>query len=113
MCCWKNRLAHAQSNDADCPFYGVNASISRCYVGDIISEEKEWENETCQNAKWLKGEKFQEDAVVIWIGVMNERNRTTTDEYIKKHAKIIGQQIRVKNSVHEPVKFFAPKSRLQ
>jgi hypothetical protein len=41
---------------------------------------------------------------------MNEKNRTATDEYIKKHAKIIGQQIRVLNSIQEAVKFFAPKS---
>jgi hypothetical protein len=33
------------------PFYGLNPSISRRCVGDILSESKKWENETCESVK--------------------------------------------------------------
>jgi hypothetical protein len=57
------------------PIYGVNPSINLRCVGDIPSETKKWENETCERVKWLKGAKPEglEVVFVIWIGQGNEK----------------------------------------
>jgi hypothetical protein len=45
----------------------------------------------------LKGIKLKN---IIWMGQMNVRNGTETDEFVKEHAKVIGQQMGVTNSVY-------------
>jgi hypothetical protein len=46
------------------------------------------ENETCESVKWLKGAKLEnlEDALVIWIRQVNERNGSATGGVIKEKA---------------------------
>jgi hypothetical protein len=43
----------------------------------------------------FKGTKFEdiEDASVIWMGQVNVKNGTATDEVIKEEVKAVGQQM--------------------
>jgi hypothetical protein len=45
----------------------------------------------------LKGIKLKN---IIWMGQMNVKNGTETDEFVKESAKVIGQQMSVSNSVY-------------
>jgi hypothetical protein len=47
----------------------------------------------------LKGEKLEdpEDALVIWVGQMNVKNKTATVEVINEQAKVSDQQMSVTN----------------
>jgi hypothetical protein len=64
-------------------------------------KKKKRENKSCESVKWLKRAKHQdaEDALIIWIGQVNAKNGTATDDIIKEQAKIIGQQTGVTNYV--------------
>jgi hypothetical protein len=61
LCAYKEQYPDAsQQNIANYFFlYGVNLSISRRCVSDILSEKRKWENETCESVKWLKGAKLK------------------------------------------------------
>jgi hypothetical protein len=66
---------------------GTELSISQCCVGDVLNErggggpEKEMEHPDLGSVKFLKDAKLEglEDVLVIWIGQVNEKNRTATD----------------------------------
>jgi hypothetical protein len=85
----------------------------RC-VGDILSEKKKWENETCECLKWLKNAKLEnpEDALVIWPGQVKRKNDTATVEVIKEQAKVCRQYMSVANFIHKNWYVFAPKNEI-
>jgi hypothetical protein len=87
----------------------LNTSISRRFVGDVISGKKKLDNETCESVKFLKHAKFEdrEDALVrpILIGQVNAKSGTVTDEVIKEQAKVLSQQMSVKFSTEKLVFF--------
>jgi hypothetical protein len=60
--------------------------------------------------KWLKEAKLEdlESALVIWIRQVNVNNVTATDEVIKEHEKVLGQQMNVANFI-QLVMYFASK----
>lgn len=49
--------------------------------------------------KLLEVTKFEdlEDALVIWLGQVNVKNETSTDEVIKEEVKAAGQQMSLAN----------------
>jgi hypothetical protein len=75
------------------PIYGVNPSISQCHVRDILSENKKWENKTCESVKWLKCAKLEdlEDELVIWIGQVNVKNRKSNEVIKKKQQYLVSR----------------------
>jgi hypothetical protein len=86
LCACKEHYSGArQQNIANCssPFWGN--PISWHCVGDILSEEKKWENETCKNVKMLKGAKLKRPGgCVRLMGCVNGKNGRATDKVIKQ-----------------------------
>jgi hypothetical protein len=93
------------------PIYGVYPSIGWHCGADVVSEEKKWENKTCESVKWLKGENL-EDVLVIWIGQDNAKNETANDEVIEEQVKVLGQQISVTNVIHKNWYVFFSKNEI-
>jgi hypothetical protein len=60
----------------------------------------------CESLKWLKGAKpgDLEDVLLIWIGKLNMKTGTATDEVIKEQGKVLGQQTATNSDM-----YFAPK----
>jgi hypothetical protein len=93
------------------PIYGLNpSSIWHC-VGNILSQKI---NERIKHVKWSNGAKLEDivDALVIWIGQVNVKNVTATDEVIKEEAKVIGQQMCVTQFVHKNWYVFCSKNEI-
>jgi hypothetical protein len=64
---------------------------SGCCSGDTFGEKNMWNNLASAYIKKMKGikHKILEEALTIWIGQLNVKNGTATDDIIKERAKMI------------------------
>ena len=74
----------SQQNMANHISWSWDTAISCCHTGDILKEKTKWENLASANIKKMKGAKHkkQEEALAIWMGLLNAENGTATDETV-------------------------------
>jgi hypothetical protein len=103
LCPQKLSSGASQQNVVTCFFnlWGKLFHQSPLYWG-YSQRKKKLEKEICENVKWLKGAKLVDiqDALIIWIGQVNTKNGTASDE-------VLGTWMSVTNFVHRNYVLFS------
>jgi hypothetical protein len=87
----RKKSAATQQNIDNFSFLQANPSLNALLK--IFPEKRA----NVRRFEGLKGIKLKN---IIWMGQMNVKNGSETDEFVKEHAKVIGQKMGVTNSVH-------------